>query len=61
MSLISNYPWHAFAFVDKCPAADVGVIDFGRAMKGIADHGFKPKVRRKFLRDNVLRIYGLKL
>ena len=40
---------------------DFPVIDFGRAMKEIADHGFKPEVRRKFLRDNVLRIYGLKL
>jgi predicted TIM-barrel fold metal-dependent hydrolase len=40
---------------------DFPVIDFGRAMKEIAGHGFKPEVRRKFLRDNVLRIYGLKL
>ena len=40
---------------------DFPVIDFGRAMKEIADHGFKPEVRQKFLRDNVLRIYGLKL
>jgi uncharacterized protein len=40
---------------------DFPVIDFGRAMKEIADHGFKPDVRRKFLRDNVLRIYGLKI
>jgi uncharacterized protein len=40
---------------------DFPVIDFGRAMKEIADLGFKPEVRRKFLRDNVLRIYGLKL
>ena len=40
---------------------DFPVIDFGRAMQEIADHGFKPEVRRKFLRDNVLRIYGLKL
>jgi predicted TIM-barrel fold metal-dependent hydrolase len=40
---------------------DFPVIDFDRAMKEIADLGFKPEVRRKFLRDNVLRIYGLKL
>jgi predicted TIM-barrel fold metal-dependent hydrolase len=40
---------------------DFPVIDFGRAMKEIAGHGFKPEVRRKFLRDNVLRVYGLKV
>ena len=40
---------------------DFPVIDFGRAMKEIDDHGFKPEVKRKFLRDNVLRIYGVKL
>jgi predicted TIM-barrel fold metal-dependent hydrolase len=40
---------------------DFPVIDFGRAMQEIAGHGFKPEVRRKFLRDNVLRIYGLQL
>jgi hypothetical protein len=40
---------------------DFPVIDFGRAMKEITDLGLKPEVRRKFLRENVLRIYGLKL
>ncbi len=40
---------------------DFPVIDFGRAMREIGELGLKPEVRRKFLRDNVLRIYGLTL
>ncbi len=40
---------------------DFPVIDFGRAMREIGELGLKPEVRQKFLRDNVLRIYGLKL
>jgi hypothetical protein len=38
---------------------DFPVIEFGRAMREIGELGLKPEVRRKFLRDNVLRIYGL--
>lgn len=40
---------------------DFPVIDFARAMREIAELGLKPDVRRKFLRDNVLRVYGLTL
>lgn len=40
---------------------DFPVIDFARAMREIEELGLKPDVRRKFLRDNVLRVYGLTL
>lgn len=40
---------------------DFPVLDFGRTMKEIDGLGLSDAVRRKFLRDNVLRIYGLDL
>jgi predicted TIM-barrel fold metal-dependent hydrolase len=40
---------------------DFPVLDFKRTMEEIDAHGFKPEVKRKFLRDNVVRIYKLKL
>jgi len=38
---------------------DFPVLGFERTMREIDDLGLKPAVRRKFLRDNVARIYGL--
>ncbi len=38
---------------------DFPVLDFARTMKQIDDLGLRPGPRRKFLRDNVLRIYNL--
>ena len=38
---------------------DFPVLDFERTMKEIDDIDLKPQVRRKLLRDNVIRIYGL--
>ena len=40
---------------------DFPVLDFARTMREIDALGFSESVRRKFLRDNVLRIYGLDL
>jgi uncharacterized protein len=40
---------------------DFPVLDFKRTMEEIDAHGFKPEVMRKLLRDNVVRIYKLKL
>jgi predicted TIM-barrel fold metal-dependent hydrolase len=39
---------------------DFPVLDFQRTMEEIDAHGFKPEVKRKLLRDNVVRIYKLK-
>lgn len=41
-------------------ATDFPVLRFRRTVDEIDALGLKPEVRRKFLRDNVLRIYGLK-
>ncbi|MEO4040017.1 amidohydrolase family protein [Hoeflea sp. CAU 1731] len=38
---------------------DFPVLDFARTMKQIDDLDLRPGPRRKFLRDNVLRIYNL--
>ncbi|MFZ0841623.1 MAG: amidohydrolase family protein [Xanthobacteraceae bacterium] len=38
---------------------DFPIIDFQRAIDDIAALDLKPEVRRKFLRENVRRIYGL--
>ena len=38
---------------------DFPVIDFKRAMTDIDALGLKPEARRKFLRDNAMRVYGL--
>jgi len=35
------------------------VLPFARTIEDIDALGFKPEVRRKLLRDNVLKIYGL--
>jgi uncharacterized protein len=40
---------------------DFPVLDFKRTMDEIDAHGFKPEVKRKLLRDNVVRIYKLKV
>ncbi len=40
---------------------DFPVLDFKRTMDEIDAHGFKPEVQRKLLRDNVVRIYKLKV
>jgi predicted TIM-barrel fold metal-dependent hydrolase len=38
---------------------DFPVLPFARTVQDIDDLGFKPEARRKLMRDNVLRIYGL--
>ena len=38
---------------------DFPVLPFQRTVQDIDELGFKPEVRRKLMRDNVLRIYGL--
>ena len=38
---------------------DFPVLPFARTIQDIDELGFKPEVRRKLLRDNVLKIYGL--
>ena len=39
--------------------SDFPVLRFQRTVKEIDDLGLKPEVRRKFMRDNVIRLYGL--
>ena len=38
---------------------DFPVLDFARTRQEIEDLGFRPEPKRKLLRDNVIRIYGL--
>jgi predicted TIM-barrel fold metal-dependent hydrolase len=38
---------------------DFPVLDFGRTIDEVAALGLKPEVRRLFLRDNALRVFGL--
>ena len=38
---------------------DFPVLDFERTRDEIEDLGFRPEPKRKLLRDNVIRIYGL--
>ena len=38
---------------------DFPVLDFKKTTDDINDIGFKPEVRRKLMRDNAIRIYGL--
>ena len=38
---------------------DFPVLRFQRTVAEIDELGLKPEVRRKFMRDNVIRIYGL--
>ncbi len=38
---------------------DFPVLPFKRTVEDINDIGFKPEVRRKLMRDNTVRIYGL--
>ena len=38
---------------------DFPVLRFERTVQEIDDLGLKPEVRRKFMRDNAIRIYGL--
>jgi len=40
---------------------DFPVLDWSRTMQEIADLGFRDDVRRKFLRDNAVRVFGLKI
>jgi len=39
--------------------SDFPVLRFGRTVEEIDDFGLKPAVRRKFMRNNVIRLYGL--
>ena len=39
---------------------DFPVLPFARTVQDIDELGFKLEVRRKLMRDNVLKIYGLK-
>lgn len=39
---------------------DFPILDWQRTLDEVAELGLKPEVRRKFLRDNALRVYGLK-
>ena len=38
---------------------DFPVLDFKKTTDDINEIGFKPEVRRKLMRDNAIRIYGL--
>jgi len=38
---------------------DFPVLQFKRTVEEIDDFGLKPEVRRKFMRDNAIRLYGL--
>ncbi len=38
---------------------DFPVLDFERTRQEIEDLSFRPEPKRKLLRDNVIRIYGL--
>ncbi|HHI88500.1 MAG TPA: amidohydrolase [Hellea balneolensis] len=38
---------------------DFPVLRFGRTVGEIDEYGLKPEVRRKFMRDNALKLYGL--
>ncbi|WP_173932600.1 amidohydrolase family protein [Chelativorans sp. Marseille-P2723] len=38
---------------------DFPILDFGRTIREIDELGLKPVAKRKLLRDNVLKIYGL--
>jgi len=38
---------------------DFPVLRFGRTLQEIGDYGLKPSVEKKFLRNNVLKLYGL--
>ena len=38
---------------------DFPVLRFERTVQEIDALGLKPEVRRKFMRDNVIRVYGL--
>ena len=38
---------------------DFPVLRFGRTVAEINDRGLKPLVERKFLRNNVIRLYGI--
>jgi predicted TIM-barrel fold metal-dependent hydrolase len=40
-------------------ATDFPVLRFKRTLDEIEKFGLKPEVRKKFLRDNVIKIYGL--
>lgn len=40
---------------------DFPVLDWERTMREIDELGFSDEVRQKFLRDNAVRVYGLKL
>lgn len=52
---IDGYGRHKVLF-----GTDFPVLDFERTVVEIDDLGLKPEVRRLFLRDNALRVFGLK-
>lgn len=39
--------------------SDFPVLRFGRTVQEIDDHGLKPHVRKKFMRNNAIKLYGL--
>ena len=43
----------------KAVPTRIPVLDFGETMRQIDALNLRPGPKRKFLRDNVLRIYGL--
>lgn len=51
---INSYGRHKVLF-----GTDFPVLDFGRTMTEIDALGLKPEVRRMFLRDNAIRVFGL--
>jgi predicted TIM-barrel fold metal-dependent hydrolase len=51
---LNSYGRHKVLF-----GTDFPVLDFGRTMEEIAVLDLKPEVRRLFLRENALRVFGL--
>jgi predicted TIM-barrel fold metal-dependent hydrolase len=52
---LNSYGRHKVLF-----GTDFPVLDFGRTMEEIAVLNLKPEVRRLFLRDNAVRVFGLR-
>jgi predicted TIM-barrel fold metal-dependent hydrolase len=51
---LNSYGRHKVLF-----GTDFPVLDFGRTMEEITVLDLKPEVRRLFLRENALRVFGL--
>jgi predicted TIM-barrel fold metal-dependent hydrolase len=52
---LNSYGRHKVLF-----GTDFPVLDFARTLAEIGELGLKPEVRRLFLRENALRVFGLK-